>query len=322
MKRLAIVLLILYSCEGITEFIPPDFEEKLCVIAIINDGKDQNKIVIEKSFQNEYPSEEKEHLENLSVIISSGNSIMFEYFNPWSQNRIDTIYLPEDLDFIPNEKYTLYISEKYTESITSEVIVPYYPSDFDVSIEGFVQTFLPSPLECHNPVKSLVLDISFKTEKDLYYYLDFGHSSPWFNRIISYFMNYEILESNAPIFKTIIPTFRSLGFISCHAEFPFHPYGNYQTCFIDGNTIPDNNCTLKLKIPLNNSYFNYSKPIIITLNSIPKELYTFEKSYYTYYETGRDPFSEPVYLKGNIKGGNGIFAICSSKQYSLVLPID
>jgi hypothetical protein len=322
MKRLAIVLIILCSCEGITEFIPPDFEEKLYVIAIINDYKVQNKIVIEKSYQNEYPSEEKENLENLSVIIRSDNTIMFEYFNPQSENRKDTIYISDDLDFIPNEKYTLNISEKNTESITSEVIVPYYPFDFDVSVEGFVQTFLPPPLECHNPVKSIILKISFKAEKDFYYFLDFEHSSTWLNVAISYQMNYEILESNTPFLRTNIPAVRSLGFNSCWSELPIIPYDNYQACFIDGNAIPDNYCTLRLKIDINNSYFNYNEPIKITLNSAPKELYAFEKSYSTYLETLFDPFSEPVFINGNIKGGCGIFAICSSKQHSFLLPID
>ena len=323
MKRVAVVFFILCSCQGITEFIPPDFEEKLCIIAIFNDGKDQNKIVIEKSFQNEYPSDKEGCLENLSAVISSETSAMFEYFNPWSENRTDTIYLPDDLDFIPNEKYTIYISEKNTESITSEVIVPPSPSDLYVSAGGFVQTFLPPPLECHNPVKSLILNIKFKAEKNLYYHLDFEHRlTTWYNKDFNYLMNYEILESNTPVFKTIIPTFRSLGFEACVFGLFFIPLGNYQSFFIDGNAIPENNCSLKLKIDINNSYFDFSKPIIITLNSVPGELYTYEKSYSTYLETLFDPFSEPVFLDGNIKGGTGIFAISSSIQYSLVLPID
>jgi hypothetical protein len=74
--------LILTSCQGLTDIIPPDFEEKLCVNAIINNGRDQNKIIIEKTYQNEYPSEVKASLENLSVIIRSESDVVFEYFNP------------------------------------------------------------------------------------------------------------------------------------------------------------------------------------------------------------------------------------------------
>ena len=52
----------------------------------------------------------------------------------------------------------------------------------------------------------------------------------------------------------------------------------------------------------------------VRLMSIPKELYLFEKSLYTYRKVSDDPFVEPVNLKGNIKGGNGVFAICRSRE--------
>jgi hypothetical protein len=48
--------------------------------------------------------------------------------------------------------------------------------------------------------------------------------------------------------------------------------------------------------------------------SIPKELYLFEKSQFTYNQVSNDPFAEPANLKGNIKGGNGVFAICRSRE--------
>jgi len=324
MKKLAIVLLILYSCEGITEFIPPDFEEKLYVIAVLNETKERNRIIIEKSYQREYPADELAHLEDLSVKISSESQIVFEYFNAWSENRTDTIQLPDNLEFAPNEKYTLFVYEKNTESITSEIVVPEYPSDFEANIEGQVQTYLPPPLECHNPVKSIVLNIKFRSDEDCFYYLDIdGYRGSFFKDTLRYLIDYDIIESNTSYFKTLLYGFRSFGFFSC-VESPFLmiPNHTYEPCFLEDTTIPENTCNIKIKINLDNFLYDYNKPIGINLNSVPKELYTYEKSYYTYYETGCDPFSEPVYLKGNIKGGNGIFAICSSKQYSLVLPID
>ena len=149
---------LLSSCQVITEVIPPDFEEKICVIAIINDAKDQNKIIIEKSSQNEYPSESMSHLEDLSVIILSESNVVFKYFNPYSENRFDTIYLPSTIELDAGLKYTLTISEKNTETVTSEIIVPAAPLIPEISIEGMVQTFLPPSAECHNPAKSIIFN--------------------------------------------------------------------------------------------------------------------------------------------------------------------
>jgi hypothetical protein len=66
--------------------------------------------------------------------------------------------------------------------------------------------------------------------------------------------------------------------------------------------------------------YDYTKPVRIKLLSIPKELYLFEKSLYTLSDRRVDPFSEPVYISGNIIGGNGVFAICRSTEVSLMLP--
>jgi hypothetical protein len=318
---LAALLNIVNSCQGLTDFIPPDFDEKLCVTAVINSGRDQNIIIIEKSFQNEYPSEVKAYLENLSVIIKSESDVVFEYLNPKSQNRTDTVHLPIGLKFNSDQKYSLIISEKNSESITSEIVVPQPPAIPEISVEGSVQTFLPPPLECHNPVKSIVLNVKFRSDKDCFYYLDIeGDLIPLYKNFPLNLIDYDIIESNTSYFKTYLYGFGSVGFPGCTlTPFPFIPGGTYQPCFFDSKTIPGNISNIKIKININNFYYDYNKPIRITLNSIPKDLYTYQKNYFTYLETLFDPFSEPVYIKGNIKGGFGIFSICSSKQYSLVL---
>lgn len=317
---LAILLKIINSCQGLIEMIPTDFEEKLCVTAILNDFKDQNIIIVEKSYQNEYPSEIKAHLEDLSVKIISESEVVFEYFNPKSENRIDTIHLPSYLKYVPNQKYTLTISEKNSETVVSEIVVPYSPSELEVGIEGMVQTFLPPPAECHNPIKSVLLEIKFKSEKNLFYYIDIdGYMDLIYKDTLRYLIDYDILESNSSYFKTFLHGFRSIGFRSCLPTGGI-PINIYQPCFLDSRTISEKTCNVIIKIDINDEYYDYSKPISINLNSIPMEFYNYEKSYHTYVESYFDPFSEPVYLVGNIKGGNGIFAICSSKQYSLFLP--
>lgn len=320
-ESLLILLILINSCQGLIDFIPPDFEEKLCVNAVINNGRNQNKIIIEKTFQYEYPSEVQATLEDLSVIIRSESEVVFEYSNTISENRIDTIYLPADLVFTPNQKYTLTISEKNSESITCEIVVPYPPRIPEISIEGSVQTFLSPPMECHNPVKSIVLSVKFTADEDCFYYLDIeGHLIPFYVNIPVSLIDYDIIESNTPNFKTFIDGFKSIGFSNCNQSFigiiPMHPY---KSCFFDSKIIPKNNCNIKIKID-RNSYYDYTRPIKITLISISKELYAYKKSYYTYYETVNDPFSEPVYLSGNIIHGYGIFAICSGSHTSLILP--
>jgi hypothetical protein len=89
--------------------------------------------------------------------------------------------------------------------------------------------------------------------------------------------------------------------------------------FIDGGKIPDNRCFIKLstKFQDGHSPFHLIESFRIKLLSIPKQLYLFEKSLYTYEKTSGDPFTEPIYLNGNIKSGNGVFAICRSTDFTI-----
>ncbi|MGE5457429.1 MAG: DUF4249 family protein [Methanococcaceae archaeon] len=312
---------VLISCNKLTDYIPPDFEEKLCINAVINNGIDQNMIIIEKTFQSEYPLEINASLENLSVSIKTESNVVFEYYNPKSDNRIDTVYLPAGLEFLPGQKYKLIISEKNSETINSEVIVPSSPAISTVNVEGSTLTFLQPPGSCHNPVKSIILNMNFMSEKDCFYYLDIaGYLAPWLQNLGFNHQDYEIIESNTPYFKTLLYGFKTIGFPSCFlTPFAYIPTEIYQPYFFDSKTIPGKICTIKIKININKN-FDYTRPIRITLNSIPKELYNYEKSYKTFFETQRDPFSEPVYLRGNIKAGYGIFSICNGSQSSLLLP--
>jgi hypothetical protein len=223
-----------------------------------------------------------------------------------------------------NQKYTLIISEKNSQSTTSAIGLPPSPhSNPEISIEGVVQTFLPPPRECHNPVKSIVLNVNFRSDKDQFYYIDIsGYKSSFFNDTLKAMIDYDIIESNIPYFKTSLYGFISFTFLHCLlTPFPIIASGIYQTCFFDSKTMPDNTCRIKIKIDIN-SLYDYTRPITVTLNSIPKDLYTYEKSYHTYLETLFDPFSEPVYLRGNIEHGYGIFAICNGSQTSIILPAD
>jgi hypothetical protein len=87
--------------------------------------------------------------------------------------------------------------------------------------------------------------------------------------------------------------------------------------FIDGSKIQGNVCSITMNTTwdptINVPYF--IKCFRIRIMSIPKELFLFQKSLLTYSKVSGDPFSEPVNLKGNIINGNGIFALCRSRDF-------
>jgi hypothetical protein len=93
-------------------------------------------------------------------------------------------------------------------------------------------------------------------------------------------------------------------------KYPVYAY------FIDGSKTFYNKCLITLSTQFHDSYspIAYLSWVRIKLLSIPEELYLFEKSLYTYKNILDDPFAEPVYLNGNIIGGNGVFAVCRSKE--------
>ncbi len=91
--------------------------------------------------------------------------------------------------------------------------------------------------------------------------------------------------------------------------------------FIEGSKIPADKCFISISTQFQDerSPFEYIISLRIRLLSIPKELFLFEKALYTLRRTSTDPFSEPIYLNGNIKGGNGVFAVCRSSELSIKL---
>jgi hypothetical protein len=52
----------------------------------------------------------------------------------------------------------------------------------------------------------------------------------------------------------------------------------------------------------------------VRLMSIPKEAYLFYKSLYTYKMERDDPFGELININGNVVGGNGVIALCRSRD--------
>ncbi|TAL75070.1 MAG: DUF4249 family protein, partial [Bacteroidetes bacterium] len=138
---------------------------------------------------------------------------------------------------------------------------------------------------------------------------------------ISGFLDFSIRESNVPGFFAVMHGLKMYHQICIDKrlllnETPVFAY------FIDGSKIHDNKCDITLSVKFHDGYslFDIFTSFRVKLLSVPRELYLFEKSLYTYSRVSEDPFSEPVYLNGNIKNGNGIFAICRSTEISIILP--
>jgi hypothetical protein len=315
------IYLILNSCQGKDEFIRPDFPEKLCIIAIIESEDNERSIIFEKSFQNEFPDEYLDSIRGLTFTITSSNNSLYYYKSEISMTRKSRLELPDSLVFMQGEKYSILSKEISTGEISSEIVVPKAPMGLTVHYIDKALTILPSPHECHSPVNSAILNLSYTAEKNSYYSIVIEGVKNLLN--VQYkdcYVEYSIIESNSPSFSSIMPGITSYDYLPCNTGQLFIPTSEYYATFFDGNTIPEGTCNLRIKIDLHQDLFDYTKPIRIKLLSIPYELYLFEKSIWNYRNSLRDPFSEPVYLNGNINGGNGIFAIYSSASISLSLP--
>jgi len=315
-----LLFFFLTSCQGNLNFIPQDMPEKLSVVAIIDADDTARSIIIEKSYQDDYSGESSDSLKGVNLGISLNDYDIFNYLTESSTPRKISINIPNSLSFTTGEQYLFHASERNTESISSESMPPALPGSFSVSFIEVINSTLKPPLDFYNPVKTAVLNLSFATQPGSFSFLVIESIFSIPGRLDqSCYVGYNIVNSNSPGFSAFIPglikhDFTGLGSI---LSYPVSPYSVF---FIDGNTVPGNKCDMNIAIQLHQDLFNYEKPIKIKLCSATKELYYFEKSLFTYYKNLSDPFSEPVYIDGNIKGGNGIFAIYRSISDTLTLP--
>lgn len=335
-----IVVLISQSliyCERKDRFYRPNLPEKICSIGII-DIDDSTKynlfpntfsyregtrfISFEKSYQIEYPDEVKDSLRDFSFSISSEESTLFSYTSDSVIKDISGLNIPGDIDFHSGMRYFLYASERDFPDISAEVQVPKVPAKPELISVTRETVALPGPTPCVEitSAKSVVLEISFENAvEEGYYYalLLTGHvlnmSSRW---PIEYcLLEYDVRYCNTPGF---FAPFHGLGLpqwiclgdsISMH-EVPVMAY------FIDGSKVPNNQCILTVSSQFEDEKapFSLLRSLQVRLLSIPRALYQFEKALYTFEQTADDPFTEPIYLNGNIIGGNGVFGICRSQE--------
>jgi hypothetical protein len=331
-KTILIIFAIVFnnSCNKITDLILPDLPEKLCVQCVIDVDNDLNRsILLGKSFQSDYYDTIQWELYDLTISISGNTSEIYKFNGP-PVILIDTIIrpyahqIPDSVAFPVEEKYSIHAKERDTPEISSEVGLPVKPSS--PTVLSVKKLTLTDPLNIVHPVtRYAVVSMSFKNNPSDHLFYTFLVEGTGIRYDLRYYkwlsqrnlIQYEILESNVSAFSSpIIP-------------FPFTVYlggiafgtGQLNSVLIDGSAIPGNECCITFRIEVGGlQIYNFKNPVRIRLLSIPKELYLFEKSLYTYNQRHNDPFSEPAHLDGNIKRGEGIFAVCRSSETSLSLP--
>ena len=341
---IAIIPVLTWQCESNQKFYRPNLPEKLCSFGIIdvddttiytpgpyalNLRTSARFISFEKSFQAEYTEEINDSLREFSFSISSSDKELFEFRSDAAIKNLKGIAIPPNIEFRSGEKYYLRATEKSTSEISAEITVPKPPQGLSFISVNRETTTLSEPLNCIGTatVKTAVIDFSFENnnnQKSYYAILvegkGFSMSSAFFGGD-PYLLEFTVRGCNYPGFLAIIQDLELYRKVcedkhTTYIKYPVYAY------FIDGSKSLDNKCVIKISTQFNDgrSFFDNIKSFKIKLLSIPEELYLFEKSLYTYGKVNDDPFSEPVYLNGNIKGGNGVFAICRSMDLNIKLP--
>jgi len=314
----------IFQCESPEVFYRPDLPEKLCSIGIIDlDDTTLRHISFERSFQSEYKDEINDSLRDFSFSISSSNGELFSYHCDSTVKNINDLKIPDNIIFNPGEKYYLYAEERELEKMTAEVVAPAPPPEPRFISTTVQNTTLSEPTDCGDmlDVRTVLIKISFEKNEDFYYAIllrVWGHTlsssgGPWPG-----FVDFLVKEGNTPGFFAAIKGLETYHY-SCDSIQRSSKRDPTYAYFIEGDKITGSECQLTLSIQYRDGHclYDFIKAIGIKVISIPRELYLFEKSVYTYGKTSGDPFAEPIYINGNIKGGNGIFALCRSKELKI-----
>jgi len=329
---ICLVMILLIRCESNDRYYRPDVPEKLCTFGIIDIDDTASSshyeplihhsslrhLSFEKSFQSEYPKEMTDSIREFEFTISSSEKELFRYFSDSTVKKIIDLRIPDSVVFNPEEKYFLHAKEKSVQEISAEVIPSESPSEPElISINrGKATLLIPNGCDRDTTAKYVTINFSFNKDQNLYYAVmvegwGFSFSSSFVTS--PGFLDFSITESNTPGFFSEMQGLNTYHYVctGIHRKIEASPAPVF---LIEGSKIPDPKCSISVYIQYWDGYSPYVvfKAIRIRLLSVPKELYHFEKSLYTYKKTAGDPFTEPVYLGGNIKGGVGVFAICRS----------
>ena len=332
-----VIILLSIRCESKDRFYRPNLPEKLCSIGIIDADDKTNYdftylrqfdvrnsvrfISFEKSSQLEYPEEMRDSLREFSFKISTNNKEVYNYRKSQSIKMLQYIEIPDSIDFISGNKYSLLAQEKDFPDIFAEVIVPEAPPPLTlISVNKEIGELIPTG--CYHPFDTAynaVFKISFQktNAQDQFYALLIDGRGAYYPEsppmMYSGPVDFKIKETNTQGF---IAEMQGLKIIhhACFVDGIGTKASNAYAYFFEYSKIFGNEYNISVSVPYHDNYSTLAwlNWVRIKLLSIPKEMYFFEKSLYTYGKTTTDPFTEPVYLNGNIKGGNGLFAICRS----------
>lgn len=325
-----IITVSLIRCEAKEKYYRPNLPEKLCSIGIIDADDSSSYISFEKSIQPEHQEEESNRLKNLSFSISSNANDLFTYQSSLTTSNMLRFKLPEDLEFQSGETYYMKAKENNSPDISAAIDVPSRPPSINlISVQRELINITP-PQECTGltTIKNVTIMISFNANLKKQYYallisgFGYSYSSSVLPPVRSY-IDFTIRDCNAPGFFAEMHGLKVKHWI-CNRNRVYFSDKQALPYFIDGDKIPNGICRIGLSFKFQDTYslIDILKSIQLKLLSVPEELFLFEKSLYTYIKIKDDPFSEPVYLEGNVRGGNGIFAICRSTKviYELSSP--
>lgn len=333
---ISIVFLITeLGCEENERYYRPNLLEKLCCIGIIDiDDTTLRHISFEKSYQIEYADEVNDSLRELNFTISSAVGEIFRYQSDSTMKTLKNYKIPDSVAFNSGERYFIRAKDKDMPEISAEAKVPGLPPAIIYNSMHYEEIDLSEPKECitgwdHNIIRLAVINISFNIntdENNKYFALlisaagaSYTSLPPWFTEFR--FLDFFIRGGNTSGFLAEMYGLKMRHWL-CKDDRLYTFESPVYAYFIENSKIEGNRSDLEIVIQYSDSYslFDYLTSVRIKLFSIPENLYEFEKSIYTYNQTSRDPFTEPVYLEGNIKGGNGIFAVCRSSAITIELP--
>jgi len=331
------------NCEREDRFYRPRVPQKLSALAIIDADDTLRYIRFEKTFQVEYPEDLTDSLRDLSFTISDSKGVIISFYSDGPLKSPYTYIIPDSIEFLSGETYFFRAKEKDCPEIYSEITAPEPPSGLAlISLEreilrGFVN-------ECHRTNISAWVDkfnITFHNDisgsscfvvliesygaipKEKWYWFRIeGDIMPRVLEVdlFDYYTRFSVMKSDAHGFISMFPGLSSYIMDPCNEymliEKPAPAY------YIDGRKAQDKSIRIVLTNQSNNGVSVPTIPITyrIRLLSVSQEMYQFIKNLYTYERNLDDPFAEPVYFKGNVEGGYGVFAICRSIEINIEAP--
>jgi hypothetical protein len=302
-------------------------------------------LYFEKSFQSEYSDNPDNSFRDLSFSISTSNEDLVTGHGNASERRAQ-FRIPDEIKFESGKKYFLHAKDEQAAGIIAECTVPDLPPSITITGIKTEIVMLNYPdnncytnyIENNNKYPRRTAEISFSfsnQEPESYYAILLSGSysdSPvdWSPGWGTNLFNFTVTETNTEGFfyylkgrKTAQDYCKEYTLIDesgCEQTGYYRDsiaFEKVNAYFIDGSKIPGSNCfiTLNTSWDWTRTPPDFIKCFRIRIMSIPKELYLFQKSLLTYSRVSGDPFSEPVNLKGNIINGNGIFALCRSRDF-------